>query len=71
MQQHWEKNDPQGKQAFDLIQYSRPEPNVAGQQDIRTYVEDAITAVMTAKASPREALDQAATKANRTLEEKR
>ena len=54
-----------------MIQYSHPEPNVAGQQDIRTYVEDAITAVMTAKASPKEALDQAATKANRMLEEKR
>lgn len=71
MQQHWETKDLQGKQAFDLIQYSKPEPNVAGQQDIRNYIEDAITAVMTAKASPQAALDQAATKADRTLDEKR
>src|SRR5207247_10964715 len=34
LKDYWAKV-PQGKQGFDLIQYSSPEPNVRGQQEIR------------------------------------
>jgi len=64
----WE-TDIQGKQAFDVIQYSRPEPNVRGWQDIRTILEDALQSVMSAKSTPQEAMDAAAAKANKALEE--
>ena len=65
MQAAWEK-DPQGKQAFDLIQYAKPEPNVRGWQEVRDHIADAMTAVITTKKSPEQAardLDAAADKA--------
>ncbi len=68
LKQSWSTSDPQGKQAFDLNGTSAPEPNVRGQQDIRTVIEDAITAVLTGKGTPAD-LKTAGTKANQILKE--
>jgi ABC-type glycerol-3-phosphate transport system substrate-binding protein len=66
----WASN-PQAKQAFDLTQYARPEPNITAWQDIRTVLQDALTAVTTGKATAKAALDEAAKQANKLIDEKR
>ena len=63
LKDYWAKV-PQGKQGFDLIQYSSPEPNVRGQQDVRNVVSDMMTSVLAGKATPDAALKAAADKAN-------
>ena len=70
LQQSWQK-DTLGKAAFDLIQYSKPEPNIAGWQDIRPILQDSLLACVTGKQTPKQALDQAAAKANQALAENR
>ena len=65
----WSSTDPQGKQAFDLNGTSQPDPNVRGQQDVRTVVEDGITAILTGKDTPEHALQTASTKANQILKD--
>ena len=69
LKQSWSSGDPQGKQAFDLNGTSQPEPNVRGQQDIRTVIEDAITKILTQKGSPSDSLKDAGTKAIQILKE--
>jgi len=69
MQEAW-KRDPQGKQAFEVIKYAVPEPNVRGWQDVRTYLEEALQAVVTGTDTPQSALDKAAEKANKALASK-
>ena len=65
----WTK-DVQGKQAFDLIGTSYPEPNVRGQQDIRTVIEDLLTAVAAGKVSDIDkAVKNAGAKANQILKD--
>jgi multiple sugar transport system substrate-binding protein len=59
---------PQGKQGFDLIQYSSPEPNIRGQQDIRDVILNMITSVITGKATPDAALKTASDKSNQILQ---
>jgi len=66
---YWTKTDPQGKQAFDAVPTSIPEPNVRGQQDIRDVLLNMYVSVMTGKATPEQALKDAATKANQILKD--
>lgn len=64
------KTDVQGKQAFDLIGTSVPEPNVRGQQDIRTVIEDMLNAVVAGKTTDIAAAVKAAgAKANQILKD--
>ena len=70
MKAHWEK-EPQAKQAFDLTPYARPEPDITAWQDIRTLLQNALTAVVTGKSTAKAALDDAANQANRLIDEKR
>ena len=64
------KTDVQGKQAFDQIGTSVPEPNVRGQQDIRTVIEDMLNAVVAGKATDIAAAVKAAgVKANQILKD--
>jgi ABC-type glycerol-3-phosphate transport system substrate-binding protein len=64
------KTDVQGKQAFDLIGTSVPEPNVRGQQDIRTVIEDMLNAVVAGKVTDIAAAVKAAgVKANQILKD--
>lgn len=69
LKQSWAGPDPQGKQSFDLIGTSFPEPNVRGQQDIRDVIFEAITKVTTKRATPEEAIKEAEAKANQILKE--
>lgn len=65
----WSSDDPQGKQAFDLAGTGVPEPNVRGQQDVRSAVEDAITKVLTQRATPEDALKEAGARSNQILKD--
>ena len=67
---YWQKN-PQAKQAFDLTQYARPEPNIAAWQDIRDILSNALTAVITGKLPAKQALDDAAKQANKTIDDEK
>jgi multiple sugar transport system substrate-binding protein len=64
---YWEKDDPQGKQAFDLLKYAKPEPNIRGSDPIRKVLEDALLSVMDGKQSSKSALEAATIEANRLL----
>ena len=66
----WEK-DPQGKQAFELTDFTRAEPQIPAWQDIRTILADALLATITGKMTAKAALDDAATKANKLIDEKK
>jgi ABC-type glycerol-3-phosphate transport system substrate-binding protein len=69
LKDYWAKV-PQGKQGFDLIQYSSPEPNVRGQQEIRDpVILNMITEVLTAKSTPEQAIKTAGDKANQILKD--
>lgn len=64
---NWEKNDPQGKQAFELSKYAKPEPNVRGTDPIRPLIQKALQNVMAGKTSSKAALEEAAREANQFL----
>ena len=66
---YWTSKDPQGKQAYDVIASSIPEPNVRGQQDIRDVITNMIVSVTTNKATPEAAIKDAETKANQILKD--
>lgn len=66
---YWTNKDPQGKQAYDAIGSSVPEPNVRGQQDIRDVLSNMYVSVMTGKATPEQAIKDAGTKANQILKD--
>ena len=66
---YWTTKDPQGKQAYDVIASSIPEPNVRGQQDIRDVITNMIVSVTTGKATPEQAIKDAETKANQILKD--
>ena len=68
LKDYWTKT-PQGKQAYDTIGASIPEPNVRGQQDIRDVITNMIVSVTTGKATPEQAIKDAGTKANNILKE--
>jgi ABC-type glycerol-3-phosphate transport system substrate-binding protein len=68
LKDYWTKV-PQGKQGFELIQYSTPEPNIRGQQDIRDVIFNMITEVITAKSTPEAAITTAGTKANQIIKD--
>ncbi len=68
IKEYWNKV-PQGKQGFDLIGVSSPEPNVRGQQDIRDVIFNMITEVITNKSTPEGAIKTAGDKANQILKD--
>ncbi len=61
------KANPLYGQAFDWLQYGKQEPTVAAWNPIRGYIADALTAIANSAASPQDALNTAATKANSAL----
>jgi ABC-type glycerol-3-phosphate transport system substrate-binding protein len=69
LKDYWAK-DTQGKAAFDLTGTAAPEPNVRGQQDIRTVIEDMLTSIVTGKTTDVEAAVKAAgARANQILKD--
>ncbi len=66
---HWEKDDPQGRQAFELSRYGKPEPNIRGTQEIRPVIQRALQDVMEGKKTSKVALEEAAREANQILQQ--
>jgi len=66
---YWTSKDPQGKQAYDVIGNTIPEPNVRGQQDIRDVILDMIVKVTTGKSTPEAAIKDGASRANQILKD--
>jgi multiple sugar transport system substrate-binding protein len=67
----WLDDNPVIKQVYEtVIPYSYPEPNVRGEQEIRTFIEDAWTSALSGLQTPQEALDEAVAKANEALASK-
>lgn len=64
---HWESTDPQGKQAFEISKFARPEPNIRGTDPIRPIIQNALNEVMEGKKSSKAALEDAAREANNIL----
>ena len=59
---------PIAKEQFDtIVPYGYPEPSVRGEQEIRTFIEEAMTAAFEGVMTPKEALDEAVKKANEAL----
>lgn len=58
---------PRNRAAFDAIPIARPEPNIAGWQEIRTQLDAAETAVVTGLKKADEAVEELVKRANRTL----
>jgi ABC-type glycerol-3-phosphate transport system substrate-binding protein len=67
LKSYWTSKDPQGKQAFDVIGGSIPEPNIRGQQEIRDVITEMYVKVTTGKATPEAAIKDAGQKANDIL----
>ena len=61
------KTNPLYGNAYGWLQYGRTEPTTAAWNPIRGFIADAMTAVANAKATPKQALDDAAKKANDAL----
>ncbi len=68
---HWERVDPQGKQAFDLTPYAVAEPSITAWQSIRDVLKEALASVITQKQTAKAALDDAARQSNKLIDEKR
>jgi ABC-type glycerol-3-phosphate transport system substrate-binding protein len=66
---YWTSKDTQGKQAFDVVPASIPEPNVRGQQEIRDVILDMYVKVTTGKATPEAAIKDAGARANQILKD--
>jgi ABC-type glycerol-3-phosphate transport system substrate-binding protein len=55
-------DNPRARRAFDALPYARPEPNIAGWQEVRDLISEAVTSIINRQATPEEAA--------RTLKEK-
>jgi ABC-type glycerol-3-phosphate transport system substrate-binding protein len=70
LKQHWER-DPQGRQAFELLRFARPEPSLPAYQDIRELLQTALATTLTNRTPAKLLLDEAAKQANTLLTERR
>ena len=58
---------PRNRAPFDAISIARPEPNIAGWQEIRTHLDVAQTSVVTGLKTADEAVRELTRKANKVL----
>jgi ABC-type glycerol-3-phosphate transport system substrate-binding protein len=70
MKAYWEQG-PYNRVPFDCLEFARPEPNVAGWQEVRVLVERALTAVLTRTQTAREAATELKKEADKALERAR
>lgn len=61
------RQNPELRPSIDSVLLARTEPSMAEWQEIRDIIQDAVEAAVLGKLTAKEALDQAATKANRLL----
>jgi len=71
LKDYFAKNPVPKEQFEKIVPYGLPEPNVRGEQAIRTLIQDAMTAAFEGVKTPKEALDEAVAKANEELEKGR
>ena len=65
------RNNPEHKAGLDSLEFARTEPSMAEWQEIRDIISDAVEQALLGKASPQQALDAAAQKANRLLQQRK
>ena len=65
------RNNPEHKAGLDSLEFARTEPSMAEWQEIRDIISDAVEQALLGKASPQQALDAAALKANRLLQQRK
>ncbi len=61
------RSNPEHRAGLDSLAFAQPEPNMAEWFEIRDIIKAAVEAALLGKATPKQALDDAATKANRLL----
>lgn len=61
------RQNPEHRPGLESLEIARTEPSMAEWQEIRDIIQEAVEAAMLGKFTPKEALDQAAAKANRLL----
>jgi multiple sugar transport system substrate-binding protein len=67
---HWER-ETQGRQAFELLRYARPEPNLPAFQEIRELLQIALATTLTGRSPAKTVLEETAKQANKVLDERR
>jgi len=65
------RDNPEHRAGLDSLAFATTEPNIAEWNQIRDIIRDAIEAALLGKATPKQALDDAAAKANRLLAERK
>ncbi len=61
------RNNPEHRAGLDSLAFAQPEPNMAEWNEIRDIIRAAVETALLGKATPKQALDDAAAKANRLL----
>jgi len=61
------KENPRFQQAFEVSKVAKVEPSAAGWQEVRTYIEDALTGIMNGRLTAAQAQQQLLEKSNRAL----
>lgn len=64
------RSNPEHRAGLESLEFAKTEPSYAEWQEIRDIIQDAVEAAILGKLTPKEALDQAATKANRLLSQR-
>lgn len=59
--------NPRARRAFDVLPYARPEPNIAGWQEVRTLINEAVTAVINKQMNPHQAAKSLKEKADAVI----
>jgi ABC-type glycerol-3-phosphate transport system substrate-binding protein len=67
---YWDA-EPQARQAFQLTPHAVPEPTIPAWHPIRELLQNALSAVLAQKQPGRQAVEEAAAKANKLLDEQR
>ena len=57
-------SNPRARRAFDVLPQARPEPNIAGWQEVRDLINEAVTAVINKQKSPADAARELKQKAD-------
>ena len=65
------RDNPEHRAGLESLEFARTEPSMAEWQEIRDIISDAVEQALLGKASPQQALDAAALKANRLLQQRK
>ncbi len=65
------RQNPEQRAGIDTVLLARTEPNIAEWEEIRTIVEHAVEQALVGKTPPKQALDEAAAKANQLLAQRK